>query len=115
MIGCILIINRHLDEGFLTWNGSENQLRSLFDMSTHVRHHSSMRINTTIGSTVHFVDAYLSHDNGVLNTKVYRYPNTDDNSLPDIPNIPMCPNSRLLRAAFIRAAHCCSNAHDFSD
>ena len=84
-------------------------------MSTNVHHHPSIRINTTIGSAVHFVDAYLSHDNGVLHTKVYRYPNTHDNSLPDVPHVPMCPNSRLLRAALIRAARCCSDVHDFND
>ena len=85
-------------------------------MPTNVHHHHrSIRINTTIGSAVHFVDAYLSHDNGVLNTKVYRYPNTHDDSLPDIPHVPMCPDSRLLRAALIRAARCCSDVQDFND
>ena len=108
--------NRHLDEGFLTWNGSEHQLRALFEMPATVRqHHPSIRINTTIGSTVHFLDAYLSHENGVMNTKVYRYPNTHDSSLPLIPHVPMCPNSRLFRAALIRAARCCSNVDDFND
>ena len=108
--------NRHLDEGFLTWNGPEDQLRSLFAMPTNVRrHHPSIRINTAIGSALPFVDAYLSHDTGVLNTKVYRYPNTHDDSLPDIPHVPMCPDSRLLRATLIRAARCCSDVHDFND
>ena len=106
--------NRHLDEGFLTWNGTENQLRALFDVTTSAHHHPCIRINTAIGSTAHFVDAYLSHDNGVLNTRVYRYPNTHDNSLPDIPHVPMCPNSRLLRAVLIRAVRCCSNVQDFN-
>ena len=113
---CKYAQNRHLDEGFLTWNGSENQLKTLFDMPNDVRqHHPSIRINTTIGSAVHFVDAELSHDNGVLKTKVYHYPNSHDNSLPHIPHVPMCPNSRLLRAALIRAARCCSTMHDFND
>ena len=85
-------------------------------MPTDVRQrHPSIRINTTIGSAVHFVDAYLSHDNGVLNTKVYRYPNTHDNSLPDVPHVSMCPDSHLLRAALIRAVRCCSNVQDFND
>ena len=108
--------NRHLDEGFLTWNGSEHQLRALIEMPANVRqHHPSIRSNTTIGSTVHFLDAYLSHENGVLSTKVYRYPNIHDNSLPEIPHVPMCPNSHLFRAALIRAARCCSNVNDFND
>ena len=108
--------NRHLDGGFLTWNGSEHQLHALFDMPTNVRqHHPSIRINTNIGSTVPFLDAYLSHENGVLSTKVYRYPNIQDNSLPEIPHVPMCPNSRLLRAALIRAARSCSNVDNFND
>jgi hypothetical protein len=107
--------NRYLDEGFLTWNGSENQLRLLFDMTANKHHHPSIRINTTIGSTVHFVDAYLSHDNGLLYTKVYRYPNINENRLPDVPHIPTCPDSILLRAALIRAARCSSNVNDFND
>jgi hypothetical protein len=108
--------HRYLDEGFLTWNGSENQLRSLFDMSTNVHHHHhAMRINTTIGSTVHFVDACLSHDHGELTTKVYHHPNTHNNALPEVPHVPMCPNSHLLRAALIRAARCCSNVRDYND
>jgi hypothetical protein len=108
--------NRHLDEGFLTWNGSEHQLHALFEMPINVHHHHpSIRINTTIGSAVHYIDAYLSHENGVLNTKVYRYPNSHDSSLPDIPHVPMCPDSRLLRAALIRAARSCSNVDDFND
>jgi hypothetical protein len=84
-------------------------------MTANKHHHPSIRINTTIGSTVHFVDAYLSHENGLLHTKVYRYPNTNENTLPDVPHIPMCPDSILLRAALIRAARCCSNLNDFND
>jgi hypothetical protein len=111
---CKCAKNRHLDEGFLTWNGSETQLRSLFDMSTNVHHHA-MRINATIESTVHFVDACLSHDHGELTTTVYHHPNTHNNTLPDVPHVPMCPNSHLLRAALIRAARCCSNLREYND
>ena len=47
--------------------------------------------------------------------RVLASPNIHGNSLPDIPHVPMCPNSRLLHAALIRAARCCSNVYDFND
>lgn len=113
-----IYLYRHLDEVFLTWNGSEIDLHALFDMPSNKcpsPAHLSIRLNTSIGRTVHFMNTYLSHNNGILHTKVYHYPNTNQNFLPSIPYVPMCFDAKLIRKQLIHAARCCSNINDFND
>ncbi len=65
-----LLLSSNVDEEFVTWNGSKNQLHSLFNMKCNRHHHPSIRIKTSIGSNIHFIDANLSHKNEILYTKV---------------------------------------------
>ena len=107
--------DRHLDEGFLTWNGSKRHLRSLLKMTTlQHHHHPYMHMNVSIGSSVHFDDAYLSHNQGTLHTKIYHYSNVNPNGLFNIPHHQICPDEKSVRKEMIRTARCCSHVHDFN-
>ena len=93
------------DDLFLTWNGSIDQLRSLFD--------TPIRMSPSIGTTVHFFDVDISHDNGVLCTKLHRDPITNESELRDKFAYRTGNPSRLFQAAFIDAVCCNSAEFDF--
>ncbi|CAF4738812.1 unnamed protein product, partial [Rotaria magnacalcarata] len=66
----------------------------------------------SIGSTVHFHDIEISHNNNdVLESKVYYDPNID--TLPNVSDEPMENKSKQLYAVLYRAVRCCSNVMKF--
>ena len=101
---------------FLTWNGSKNQLRSLFDSSKN-EPHTRTTILSSIGKRVHLLTTELRQDQGVLRTKVYHDPATDEYELPDKFEYRTRARqpSKLLHAALIRAVRCCSTEADFQE
>ena len=101
---------------FLTWNGSKNQLRSLFDTSKD-EPQTRTTIVSSIGKRVHLLTTELRQDQGVLRTKVYHDPATDEYELPDKFEYRTRARqpSKLLHAALIRAVRCCSTEADFQE
>ena len=99
------LLARCRDDLLLTWNGSIDQLRSLFN--------TPIRISPSMGTTVHFLDVELSHVNGVLHTKLHRDPVTNESELRDRFAYQTGNLSRLFQAAFIDAVCCHSTEIDF--
>jgi hypothetical protein len=92
--------SRNRDQVLLTWNGSADELRTL------------LHTNAKIGSTVEFCDVHLSHNNGILHTKVYHDPSIGDYAIPKrVSDKP----SMLLQTALIHATRCCSAEKDFNN
>lgn len=66
-----------------------------------------------MGTTVHFLDVELAHDNGVLRTKLHRDPVTNESELRDTFASRTGNPSSLFQAAFIDAVCCNSTEIDF--
>ncbi|CAF1245622.1 unnamed protein product [Rotaria sordida] len=98
---------RYQDEAFITWNRSEDELRTILAMANSQFPQPMWNI-THIGSTIHFRDIELTNNNGVLKTCVYHQEMFDDNKLlssfPDIiqPSIKQEP-WKWLRTAILKA------------
>ena len=110
---------RCLDEIFLTWNGSIDEFRLLFNSIIHQQQHhfSPFLLTISIDKKVNYLDTEISHINGRLRTKVKHNLQTEHYSLPYISNQLLSMNdisiTSLIREALIRAVQSCSNVFDF--
>ncbi|CAF1342751.1 unnamed protein product [Rotaria sordida] len=109
---------RYRDEAFITWNRSEDELRTLLTMTNSQFSQPIWNI-THIGSTIHFRDILISNKNGLLRTSVYHeetfehimlLPSFRDILQPTIKQDPW----KWLRAAFLKAIRYCSDGHIFN-
>jgi len=107
------IFGRCFDEVFLTWNGSRKELRSLLQATIKKQQSSSIKIKTSIGYKINYIDAQICHINGNLQTKINHDFDTEPRSLPYVYDHPRLIYSTLIRASLIRAVLCCSNMIDF--
>ncbi|CAF4203066.1 unnamed protein product [Rotaria magnacalcarata] len=68
---------RYIDDIFMTWNRSEEELRKLLDdLNTW---HLNIKLDYKIGNSLPFLDVQLTNNNGILSTCVYhkaRYSST---------------------------------------
>ncbi|CAF1351295.1 unnamed protein product [Rotaria sordida] len=109
-------INRFQDNLFLTWNRSEDQLHFLFGKPIIVDQHSrSSQIKLFIGTSFHFLDMEISHDQGHLHTRIYHDPVVDQYQLLNQfqAERSSCLPSRLLQSMLMYAVRCCSNEQNF--
>jgi hypothetical protein len=102
---------------FLTWNGSKDHLRTLLDISSNEQQqqHGHIQITPCIANKVHFLNVELCHDNGLLHTKVYHDPATDEYELPSKFEYGTNKLSKLIQAALIYGVRCSSIEADFHD
>ncbi|CAF1322746.1 unnamed protein product [Adineta steineri] len=108
------LFGRYRDNLFLTWNGSKDELSTLLNISDN-KQHEHIQINPFIGKKVHFHNVELSHNNGILHTKIYRDPTTDEYEVPNKFQYGTNKESKLIEAALIYAIRCSSIEADFHD
>ena len=101
---------------FITWNGSKKELRSLF-VPANNESRARMSITPSIGKCVRLLNVELRHDKGVLRTKVYHDPATNEYELPDKFEYQTRARrpSKLLHAALVHAVRCCSTEASFHE
>ena len=110
------IFGRCFDKIFLTWNGWHDELHSLIHTTINGKQRSfssPLRITTSIGKKINYMDAQICHLNGYLRTKINHEFDTDPRTLPYVYDHPRLVYSTLIRASLIRAVLCCSHAIDF--
>ena len=108
------VFGRCLDEVFLTWNGSNDALRSLLN-TTFKRQNPSMPITIEIGQKINYLNVQIYHMYGKLKTKISHDMDTEPRALPYIVGHPPHMYSTLMRASLMRAVLCCSTLSDFQD
>ncbi|CAF2764109.1 unnamed protein product [Rotaria sp. Silwood2] len=114
LVGKNEIFGRCFNEVFLTWNGSENEFRSLLHTTVNGKR-SPIKITTSMGHRVNYIDVHISQINGNLQTGVNHDTDTEPRCLPYVSDHPRRMHSTLFRAALIRAVLCCSNIIDFNN
>ncbi|CAF2127257.1 unnamed protein product [Rotaria magnacalcarata] len=63
---------RYIDDIFMTWNRSEEELRKLLDDAN--TWHPNIKLDYKIGYSLPFLDVQLTNNNGILLTSVYHKP-----------------------------------------
>lgn len=108
---------RCFDEIFFTWNKSKDKLERFIQKMN--MKNASIQVQFTIGTEIDYLDTYIRFfsdetDNVIdLETKVNHESNAEPYALPYIYNHPSDMYAKLIRAAFIRAALCCSDIYEF--
>ncbi|CAF1379458.1 unnamed protein product [Rotaria sordida] len=110
---------RYRNEAFITWNRSEDELRTLLAMANSQFSQPILNI-THIGLRIHFRDILITNNNGILQTGVYHKLMFDDNELlssfPDIIQPPIIQDRwKWLYAAFLKAFRYCSENDTFHE
>ena len=108
------VFGRCLDEVFLTWNGSNNALRSLLN-TTKKKQRPPMPITMAVGKKISYLNVQIYHVQGKLRTKVDHDMDVEPRALPYIVGHPPFMYSTLIRASLVRAVLCCSTLSDFQD
>jgi hypothetical protein len=74
----------------------------------------NIKIGSTIGTSVHFLDITITNENGQLRTSIYHKPTTEPYILPFTSDHPHHVHRNIPYAALLRAARICSHANDFN-
>lgn len=71
---------RYIDDVFMTWNRSEQQLRTLLDRAN--QWHPNIKLDYKISQSLPFLDVFLTNSNGALFTAVYHKPSAEPYVVP---------------------------------
>ncbi|CAF1366022.1 unnamed protein product [Adineta ricciae] len=112
------LFGRCFDEMFFTWNKSHDEL-TVFIHRMNMKN-SLIQVQFTTGTQIDFLDTYIrffiydeNEDDMELETQVNHESKAEPYALPYIQNLSSDMYSKLIRAALIRAALCCSDIHEF--
>lgn len=82
-------------------------------MQTVAKTYPDIHLQTFVGPTVHFLNAYVANRNGQLYTRVYHDPISQGYTLPYVIGHSKLNHSDWLRSALVRAVAYCSSVEDF--
>jgi hypothetical protein len=102
---------RYYDTGFFTWYGSNDILQNCFDELSH--QYPDVQLTRTIGSHVHFLNAYVENRRGHLYTRVHHDPQVQPFLMPYVTGHPRLIHRQWFRYSLIRAGQLCSTLEDF--
>jgi hypothetical protein len=74
----------------------------------------NIKIDPTLGTTVHFLDVTITNDKGQLRTSIYHKPTAEPYILPYTSDHPRHVHRNIPYVALLRAARLCSHVADFN-
>jgi hypothetical protein len=74
----------------------------------------NIKIASTIGTLVHFLDVTITNENGQLRTSIFHKPTAEPYILPYTSDHPHHIHRNIPYAALLRAARLCSHINDFN-
>ncbi|CAF1612209.1 unnamed protein product [Didymodactylos carnosus] len=80
------VFGRYIDDVFMTWNGSEEDLKESLDKAN--TWHANTKLDYKIGKSLPFLDVLVTNENGVLATSVYHKPAAEPCVIPFISDHP---------------------------
>ena len=106
------LIIRYIDDIFMTTNRSIEEI----NVELHKAQNKDMNINieSTINTSVHFLDVTITNENGQLRTSLFHKPTTEPYILPYTSDHPHHVRRNIPYAALLRAARICSHVNDFN-
>ena len=107
---CVLV-TRCKNQIFFTWNKTSDELHAILDT---IRHQTkNVQLDVAVGTTAHFLSAYIENQQGKLYSRVYQDPTTQKCTLPYVLDHASAAHSHWLRSALVRAARYCTSVNDF--
>ncbi|CAM4845707.1 unnamed protein product [Rotaria magnacalcarata] len=103
---------RYIDDIFMTWNRSEEELRKLLDdVNTW---HPNIKLDYKIGYSLPFLDVQLTNNNGILSTCVYHKPAAEPYVTPFTSDHPRHVFSNIIKTSIERATRYSSTFEAFN-
>ncbi|CAF4270332.1 unnamed protein product [Rotaria magnacalcarata] len=103
---------RYIDDIFMTWNKSENELRKLLDAAN--SWHPNIKLEYKISKSLPFLDVLLTNSNGILLTSVYHKPAAEPYVVPFISDHPRHVFINVIQTSLARAVRYCSTLEAFN-
>ncbi|CAF2149582.1 unnamed protein product, partial [Rotaria magnacalcarata] len=92
---------RYIDDVFMTWNKSENELKKVLDNAN--TWHPNIKLEYKIGKSLPFLDILLTNINGTLSTSVYHKPTAEPYVVPFISDHPRHVFENIVQTSLRRA------------
>ena len=108
---CLLWSYRYIDDGFMTWNKSEQELRKLLDEAN--TWHHNIKLDYQIGRGLPFLDVLLTSQNGILSPSIYHKPSAEPYVIPFISYHPRHVFANIIQGALARAVLYSSTSEAF--
>ncbi|CAF1461460.1 unnamed protein product, partial [Rotaria magnacalcarata] len=103
---------RYIDDIFMTWNRSEEELRKLLDdLNTW---HPNIKLDYKIGNSLPFLDVQLTNNDGILSTSVYHKPSAEPYVTPFTSDHPRHVFSNITKTSIERAIRYSSTFEAFN-
>jgi len=78
------------------------------------RKYPNVRVQTSIGSSVEYLNAFIANQNGRLHTRVYHHPTIQNYTLPYVVGHSKVNHSDWIQSALLQAICYCSTIGDFN-
>ncbi len=108
----IIFIYRYIDDIFMTWNRTEEELRKFLDEAN--TWHPNIKLDYKIGKSLPFLDVLLTNDNGHLLTSVYHKPAAEPYVIPFISDHPRHVFTNIIKTFLERAIRYSSTFETFN-
>ncbi|CAF4204798.1 unnamed protein product, partial [Adineta steineri] len=92
---------RYIDDIFMTWNKSEQDLKDLLDQAN--QWHPNIKLDYKISHSLPFLDVLLTNDYGTLTTSVYHKPAAEPCVVPFISDHPRHVFTNVIKTSLARA------------
>ncbi|CAF4236052.1 unnamed protein product, partial [Rotaria magnacalcarata] len=107
------LYGRYIDDVFMTWNRSEEELRKLLDdVNTW---HPNIKLDYKIGNSLPFLDVQLTNNNGTLATSVYHKPAAEPYVTPFTSDHPRHVFANILKTSVERATRYSSTFEELNN
>ncbi|CAF3991457.1 unnamed protein product, partial [Rotaria magnacalcarata] len=103
---------RYIDDIFMTWNKSENELRNLLDTAN--SWHPNIKLEYKVSKSLPFLDVLLTNSNGILLTSVYHKPAAEPYVVPFSSDHPRHVFNNVVQTSLARAVRYCSTLEAFN-
>ncbi|CAF4940347.1 unnamed protein product [Rotaria magnacalcarata] len=106
------LYGRYIDDIFMTWNRSENDLKKLLDDAN--TWHPNIKLEYKISKSLPFLDVVLTNNNGILSTSVYHKPAAEPYVVPFISDHPRHTFVNVIQTSLTRALRSSSTFEVFN-
>ena len=108
----MLLLCRYIDDIFMTTNQTIEEFNA--ELKKAQNKDINIKIESTISTSVHFLDVTIANENGRLRTSIYHKPTAEPYILPYTSDHPRHIQRNIPYAALLRAARICSHIDDFN-
>ncbi len=108
----VIFIRRYIDDIFITWNQSEEDLIKFIDKANNW--HKNIKLDYKISKSLPFLDVLLTNNNGILETSVYHKSAAEPYVIPFISDHPRHTFVNIIKTSLTRAARYSSTFNAFN-